>query len=387
MRKIILFLLPLLLLTGCYNYRELTDLAIVSGISVSIVNHQYQVMVEVVNPKKQQDTSSSEEADFIIYKKKDVSLQEAFRKVMEESPKKLYGANMNLLIIDENILQEQLPFILDFFARSKEFRGEFYVLIGKGDDILSITTPLENLSSKSIIDSLKANHDFLGYANLVSFHDLLSVYLNPYRELAIPAIRSVGDIEKGDDIKNLEDTERKAYHIIDEVGIFRDNKIVGYLSGIDALTYNLVVGNANRFLAKNTYQNDGYVVCEVSGVHTDIDVNVINRKITITFSGEASLREETVPFNMEDVSVIEKIQNDLNQKIEDMVHHSITHTISLYHTDIYGFHNAFYLKSPGVMKELKDNWNDKVLDTLDIEIVSHIKITGKGNLNGGLYYE
>ena len=59
----------------------------------------------------------------------------------------------------------------------------------------------------------------------------------------------------------------------------------------------------------------------------------------------------------------------------------------LYHTDIYGFHNAFYLKSPRVMKELKDSWNDKVLDTLDIEIVSHIKITGKGNLNGGLYYE
>ena len=60
------FLLPLFfILTGCYNYRELNDLAIVSGISISKEADIYKITAEVVNPKKQQDTSSSKEPDFV----------------------------------------------------------------------------------------------------------------------------------------------------------------------------------------------------------------------------------------------------------------------------------------------------------------------------------
>ena len=79
-------------------------------------------------------------------------MQEAFRRVIEESPKKLYGSHMNILIIDESVANQNLPDILDFFARDPEVRNEFYVLIGKSNYILSVTTPLENISSKNILD-------------------------------------------------------------------------------------------------------------------------------------------------------------------------------------------------------------------------------------------
>ena len=70
MNRKIFILLPLLLfLTGCYNYYELNDLAIVTGIGIAYSNHEYEVTVEIVNPKKQQDATGSKEPDFIIYKK------------------------------------------------------------------------------------------------------------------------------------------------------------------------------------------------------------------------------------------------------------------------------------------------------------------------------
>ena len=47
MKKTIISLICLLSLTGCYNYRELNDLAIVSGISIAKVNNQYELTVEV----------------------------------------------------------------------------------------------------------------------------------------------------------------------------------------------------------------------------------------------------------------------------------------------------------------------------------------------------
>ena len=107
MKKIYLLIIPILFsLTGCYNYRELNDLAIVSGISISMTDNQYEVMVEVVNPKKQQDATGSDEPDFIIYKKKANSMQQAFREIVEESPKKLYTAHLNILIIDESVAKK-----------------------------------------------------------------------------------------------------------------------------------------------------------------------------------------------------------------------------------------------------------------------------------------
>ena len=66
MKKIIISLIILFSLTGCYNYRELNDLAIVSGISIAKVDDKYELTVEVVNTKKEQDTSNARETDFII---------------------------------------------------------------------------------------------------------------------------------------------------------------------------------------------------------------------------------------------------------------------------------------------------------------------------------
>ena len=93
MRKILLVVIILITLTGCYNYRELNDLAIVSAISVSKVDEEYNVIVQVVKPKKEQDTSNINQPNFITFKSKGETLQEAFRLIVKESPKKIYGAH------------------------------------------------------------------------------------------------------------------------------------------------------------------------------------------------------------------------------------------------------------------------------------------------------
>ena len=165
-------------LTGCYNYRELNDLAIVSGISIAKVDDGYELTVEVVNTKKEQDASSSRETDFVIYRNTSDSLQEGFRRLINEAPKKMYGAQIELLILDESLAKSDLKNIMDFLSRDPEVRSEFYVIVGKSDNILEITTPLVNINSKNIIQSLESNNTYLGSVNLVTFHDLIDNYLN-----------------------------------------------------------------------------------------------------------------------------------------------------------------------------------------------------------------
>ena len=128
MKKILLLLL-ILLLTGCYNYRELNDLAIVSAIGIDYKDNNFEVSIQIVNPKKQQDSSSANEPDFIIYKSKAKTLQEAFRNVVDTSPNRIYGSHLEILIISEEIAKNHMDKLFDFFAREPEARSEFNILI------------------------------------------------------------------------------------------------------------------------------------------------------------------------------------------------------------------------------------------------------------------
>ena len=113
MKKLLLILITLTFLTGCYNYRELNDLAIVTAVSISKEKDNYNIAVQVVNPKKDQDTSSSNEPDFIVYKSKGETLQAAFESLVKESPKRMYKTQMQILIIDEKMAKNNIKEVFE----------------------------------------------------------------------------------------------------------------------------------------------------------------------------------------------------------------------------------------------------------------------------------
>lgn len=387
MKKGLLLLPIFFLLTGCYNYRELNDLAIVSGISIDKNGDTFQVTTEIVNPKKQQDVSSGKETDFVIYTSTGSSMQEAFRSIVKESPKKLYGAQMEVLIITEEMAKENLKDILDFFARDPELRSEFYVLIAENTDTLEITTPLDNLSTKDILSSLEANNNYLGVANLVTFHELLDNYLNPNIELALPSVETVGNETAGETNENLETTTSDAANIIKNIAVFKSNQFIGYLSEKESLAYNITMGNSKTFLMKSQFEEKEYVINEILESSPKIEIDIKQKKITISIEGKAAIAEANYSGDLEDTKTIEKIQKKLNNDVEELISNSIESITQTYNSDIFGFRDLFYKKDSKAYQEIKDSWYEEIFPNLEIEVKSEIVIFEKGNLNGGLHHE
>ena len=52
MKKIIFIIGIVLLISGCYDYRELNDMSIVSGIGIDYVDNQYKVIFEKARNNK-----------------------------------------------------------------------------------------------------------------------------------------------------------------------------------------------------------------------------------------------------------------------------------------------------------------------------------------------
>ena len=384
--KKILFIIPLiLLLTGCYNYREINELAIVSGISITKEGNDIKLTTEVINPKKEQDASSGEEPEFITYTKKAKSIQEAIRKMIQESPRKMYGAHIEILIIDEKIAKKDLMDILDFFSRDPEIRREFKVLIGKNDDILKITTPLEKISSQNIRDSLENNSKYLGYANVVTYHELISNVLNPNKELVLPVISLKGNQKEGEEKENISDTTNKANPYLSGMAIFKNNQLKGYLTEKEELTYNMLTNEAKNFFIRTNNKDNQYVVHEIIHFSSKMEFNKKAKEIEITLKGNAAIADVNEKIDLENLNEVSNLEKELNKELKKTVEDSIQNIKNKYNSDIFGFRDLIYKTDPKYYKRINKDWYKGIFQNIKVNVKVEVKGREKGSLNRGVY--
>lgn len=389
--KYLIVLLVPLLLTGCYNYQELNDLAITTGVSIDYdkETEEFTVIAQVINPVKEQDAKSSNETSFINYESKGKSLREAIRTIILDSPKRLYGSQLQILILSENVLYEKLPDIIDFFIREPELRPEFKIIIAKDEKALegiSIQTLLDDLSSSNILSSLETQSERIGITTVVSLNELANMYLNPYLEIVLPSMIVKGSIEEGINKENLSTTKDETTIEITTTGVFKDNKFLGYLTEEESKTLNLIRGDI-----KNTIINmdieDGFVVFEPNNIKASVEASPKENKIQMTISGLAKVKEITGLMDLNNTKEVEKLQKDFNKLTEEMVLNTFNSIREKYNTDVFKFRDLYYKTDHKYFNNNQTNWYEEVFPNLTLEVKSEIELYEKGNTLGGTKYE
>lgn len=385
MKKLLLFISCFLLLTGC-NYRELNEMAIISAMSVQKVEEGYEVVAQVMNPSANKADSSSNMLEFLTYTQTAATLQEAFRDIVLESPWQLYGSHVQILLINESLAKDGMEDIFDFFFRHPEIRKEFYVLVEKDNtnQDLEILTSLVELSSSNIYSSLETAATTLGNVALITFNDLMDMYLNENLEIVLPSLELIGEAEEGKSEDNITSSVTKASLRLNNMAIFKDNKLLGYLTEEESIAFNFIQGEIDHTLVQ-VFEEDCWIVEEVLRISSDVAVDVDEKEIKISIKGNGSLNECTCDYDLTDVEVLKEINKKLNQKIEDMILNSVFSINETYNSDIYGFRDMFYKKDPKAYKKLKDNWYEENFPNLKISVSSEVNLIEKGSLLGGIY--
>ncbi len=382
MKKLILIISLCLLLSGCYDYRELNELAIVNAISIDIEDNQYSVSAQVVNPTKEQDISSMKENSFIIYNAKGKTLQEAFRNVINDSPAKLYGAHMELLIISESVAKNDLVNILDFLSRDPEIRNEINIFIAKDSEAaneLMIKTSLIDIPSSKIITNMETNLKYLGTTQDISLNYIIDAYLNPYKELTIPTIEIIYDDKK---IENQETLT------LDNIAIFKNNKLIDFVDKDITLGINFILDNIGGTVIQYKCDSSNYLVSEILKSSTKIEADVKNNKVIINLTGHSSISEVNCDINIRNNDIVDEIRKNINKKIEEIVKNSFYTIRDTYNTDIFNFQDLYYKSDYNYFNKFyKDNWYSEIFPNLDIEVNANYKLYEKGTTLGGIKNE
>lgn len=390
MKKTLILLLPLLLLSGCYNYQEMNDLGIITATEINKENDEFKITVQVVNPKKQSDASSSNQPAFISYTSTGKTIHEAYRNLIQKISRKIYAMHMQVLIIKDNLAKENLSEMLDFYFRNVEVRKEFYVLIdttenNNNDKLLEILTPLTNLSSQNILNTLESDNKYISISNLITFNDLMDTYLDEHKELVLPTIYIKGNEQIGDEETNIEKTSSDSDLHLGNLAIFKDEKMLGILSREESITVNLIKGEAKEMLITFNCNENKFASSKVILDKPKIEIDIKKLQVNIIIKGNADLTEYTCNDNLNNAKVIKEINNKLNKHYVDIINNSIKNINKKYNSDVYGFRNMIYKKDYKYYNQIKDDYYNKVFNNLNFNIKSDINLITKGNLLGGTY--
>ena len=383
MKKIKYLLLLIFLLTGCSNYRELTDIAITTAISVdyNTSTNEYTLLTQVVNSVKQQDAISSNEPTFINFTSTSTSLSEGLSQIVLESPRKLYTTQTQIIILSKEVIENKLEAVLDYFIRNPEIRGETLVLLAPDkEDLKGITiqTLLDNLSSSNIVSSLKESEKD-GYTTLITLNDLTDMYLNPYKEIILPTIYVEGNINEADEEINKTSTNYKGTVKIGPLAIFKDTNYQTTLSLEQSKYLNIIRNTLNKSIITIPY-NEGYITFELYNIKTKYQPNIKNNIINLTITGKAKTYEIVTNTDIEDKEKVKDIQKYFNKYIKDNIQKTFTNIQTNYNTDIFNFQDIYHKDNPKYLKQNYHNWYEEKYPNLKLNINSKINLYEKGKI-------
>jgi germination protein, ger(x)C family len=413
-------------LTGCYDYREMNTLAIVSATEINKIGDEYQVSVQAINPQAP-DKTAVPQAPFIIYTGTGKTIQEAYRSITLSASRFMYSNHLDLLIINEKIAKENISYLIDYYIRNPGIRTEFYVLISKDDNILSVTTPIDEISSASIKESIENNYKYYGVSSRTTFSEFVNMNLNPNQEIVLPTIELVKDTPTEDknineeknnneDInankdkdnnenndknksnnsedknnksnqeenesdgtsnKNTEKTEIKNKYLLGGYAIFKNNKLIGYLNNKESINYNIITNNIkNTIITYECFKNK-YLAIEITDSSSSIKTK--NNKVSIDINLKGNINESHCDIDITKNKNIKKISHDIEKKLNKEITNDILNVRDNYHTDIYKFKDIIYKHDYSYYQKIKNNY-DEAYQNLDISVKTNIQLVEKGNI-------
>ena len=318
MKKILLILL-LILCTGCYDYNELNEIAIISGVGIDKLNNEYVVTYEVVNTEASKESSN----DIKKYNVKGngASLSEAFNNVNETLAKKAYFEQIKVMVITKNV---NILDISDYLFRNEKINTNFYlVLCNDIDEIFNFTSVNEPNNSIAIYNLLKQND----YANITNLFDLKINTLIEGYDISLPLITLDNELS------------------LKTIGIYNNNKFIRYLNDNEYRIYKYLNNKKDILINSNDNSIEIY--------NSKLNYTLENNSITLKYEAKAKINSLNKSYDLRDINSYNELSNEFTAVTENEITNFIKQ-LQIDNSDILNILNKYKLKYPDSSITFKD---------------------------------
>lgn len=394
MKKKCLFLLwlifGLMFSSGCWDQRELNDLAIAMALGFDKADDLIEVSIQVVIPQEVKEPSYY--TPVTNYSKTAESVFEAFRKMTTESPRKIYLPHFRIMVISEELAREGITDILDMLIRDHEFRSDFYLGVARGDtkakDILKIMTPLEKIPANEKFSSLQTSEAAWAPTVAVLLDDLLNDLITEGKEAVLTGIMVTGDLSTADEKANVEQIEPNSLLRWGNIAVFKGDKVVGWLNEEESKGYNYIMGNVNNTVGRVPCPNGGEVVLEVKSSNVEVIPRMKNGQpeIEIEIVNNVNIGEVICDIDLNNPDAISDLEKNIEKRVEEILDAAIQAAQEKFNSDIFGFGNAIYKKFPKQWKQqFEPTWKQDGFQNLQVTYSIDTTVEHSGTLTQSFY--
>lgn len=384
----LLLVLPMLL-SGCWERKELNELAFVLALGLDKAESGYKVSMQVVIPSSITSQgaggSGAGGVPVVTYNFTVPTIYESLRKFNLVSSRSPYMGHIRVLVIGEELAREGVGETLDVLKRSREPRMDFYVMVARkttAENILKVLTPLDRLPANKLFNALDKSYKISSKTVAVTLDKFIEDLLCEGENPVLTGVEVQGDPGAGGEKSNIERTSPKARLRYENVAVFKKDKLIGWMDENETVGYNYVING----VTKNTghfKDNGSMIIIEGLSSTTRRKVKIIGGEPHIYLNAEAVCNVEEVEGadKLDTVSKIKYLEEETEERIVARMKHSVENIKERYNVDIFGFGQSVYRTNPKAWAKLREEHKEGYLQALNIHYDAKVTINRIGTID------
>ncbi|MEK3878656.1 Ger(x)C family spore germination protein [Paenibacillus sp. FSL M7-0420] len=372
-------------LGGCWNSRELNELAVVSGIGMDLVpeTDEYRVTFQLVNPSSTSTSTSpgSGKPAVVVVSATDKTMFGALRRASKHVTRQLFFAHTQLIVLGESLARDGINDIFDIFERSHELRLNSEILVARGSDaaaVLKLLTPVESLPALGLVKKAQNTSSVWGENRPISVFDVIHG-ITGEGDLTINAVKIKGDAEEGKKKSNLEGSETLTETIMSGLGVFRQGKLLYWMKDSEARGTEWLLNQIEETVL-DIDSDDKKESIAVNIIYSRTEVKTTMEDglpvFHVTIAEEGSVNETDSFVDLSKREEIMKLEQELEKKTRIEVMQAF-HKGQELESDIFNFGNELKRTNPQEWAALDGDWGRIFAQgKLDLKIKAYIRSTG-----------
>ena len=382
MKKVILLIFLTFICTGCYNYKELNELGIVSAMGISKDGDLYNLDIQLVNVLDS-EKSGLNKSPITVISGQGETIFEAARSMNKKTSKVFFLADVDYVFLDQSVLNDGLDEIIDFLIRDTRLSLNFLVVTStenKSLDILSSISHFDTNSANNLYDAIMNSETRYGGINSLHVRELINNYYAKGKYTIFPNVYII-DTRKSSENDSLEDSKSESYVEVKNMVFFKDKEAIE-LTDEETKGVNFLRNKIKN--ATLTIECDGgYFTIETLESKMKLKSKLNIDQLNVKGSVGAEIVYYGCKDNLDNAGVLKSISKKAEKEIESYITKAFNKS-KKYNYDFLGLGNYIYKNNYKYFDFENKNWNKDGLNKLNLKYNIDVSLYKQGNLRGDL---
>ncbi len=370
-------LAALMLVSGCWDKRELNEVAVVIGVGVDLApNGEFEVTAQVIKPTTQGANSGGGGSELPTWSisASGKTYTDAVSELNRISPRRLYWPHLQIVIFGQELAKSGIAPVLTWFERDRDSRSGTFVVVtrGKAEDLLNQKIELGSVPAKSMADLINNAQIRQLPARQMTLRKLTAI-------LVTPGVDTTLDIINPRKIRGKVETYELA-----GAAIFRGDKMVG------SVTTETVHGLA---IATNKYENailtvacpkheQEYATYLLTDFQSKLRADWADGRVLARLRVfiEGNVNDQTCREELLEPDVLNALEKNVADKIDELVRGMFEEGVNK-RADVFGIGRKLRMTHPDAWRKVSKDWRSEL---------QHVKLEIQTDANvrrGGLVIE